>query len=770
MDTSPTRQRRRGVSEATSVTIPTNNANAITEITEDAPQTHQPRPPSKNPQQSRSLFVRSLPPTTTTESLTELFSQSFPLKHATVVVDPATKQSKGYGFVTFVDTEDAQNAKEHFNGSVIDGRKIKVEIAEPRIRDHNGLHGQKKSQPSAKVVQARAERQRQKLEVQTQPKLIIRNLPWSIKNSDQLALLFRSYGKVKHATIPKPKTGLSAGFGFVTLRGRKNAERALLEVNGKEVDGRTLAVDWAVDKEVWENLQTSNEEKVKSDDGLKIEESEVDNDSIKSEDEDNDMDMEEVPPSDADRAGLSSEEESDAFSDDDKHKTSRNKVQDNSTTLFVRNLPFSSNDETLRQRFEHFGPVRYARVVFDQNTGTSKGTGFVCFFNSDDALGCLRGAPRPKYEASFAKDGKRSTGAALSVKHTLLEDTEADPSGKYTLEGRVLQISRAVDRNEAIRLTVEGTSLKDTRDKDKRRFYLLSEGTIPSNSPLYNSLSSVEIKMREDSARQRQSLMKSNPSLHLSLTRLSIRNVPRNVSSKELKALAREAVVGFAKDVKQGDRRPLSKEELSRGGSDMKDAERFRKAKGKGIVKQAKIVFEGREGGKVTENSGAGRSRGYGFVEYSSHRWALMGLRWLNGHPVGRSMGEDGIKYRAEDKKKRLIVEFAIENAQVIARRYDREFKARVTSKNTKEKGSKDELPFPKQQQGKDRFSNKSPRGTKRKRVVEPGSTDSPMEAPVVGSITRPEATADKLVKRQQIIGRKRSLRKSRKLGRTHDS
>ena len=764
MNNSTGRKKRRRISET---------AEVITSIggdsTEEARPTEQPRSLSTKSEQSRSLFVRSLPSTTTTETLTEHFSQSFPLKHATVVVDPATKQSRGYGFVTFVDANDAQIAKEQFNGSVIEGRKIKVEIAEPRNRDINA-NGQKKCQPSAKAAQAKAERERQRLEVQKQPKLIVRNLPWSIKDSEQLALLFRSYGKVKHATIPRPKSGLSAGFGFVTLRGRKNAEKALAGVNGKEVDGRTIAVDWAVDKEVWETLQAGKEEKAESDDELETEESEVNGDSVKSEDEDNDMLIDEIPPSDADRADMSSEEDSDASSDDTKTETSPKRLQDNSTTLFVRNLPFSSNDETLQEQFESFGPVRYARVVFDQNTGMSRGTGFVCFFNPGDALSCLREAPRPQQEMALARGAKKSTGAVASVKRTLLEDTEADSSGKYTFEGRVLQISRAVDRNEAARLTVEGTSSRETRDKDKRRFYLLSEGTIPSNLPLYTSLSPSEVKMREDSARQRQSLMKSNPSLHLSLTRLSIRNIPRTLTSKDLKALAREAVVGFAKDVKQGDRRPLSKEELSRGSNEMKEAERFRKTKGKGIVKQAKIVFEGREGGKVTEDSGAGRSRGYGFVEYFSHRRALMGLRWLNGHSVGHSFGQDGAKKQPEDRKKRLIVEFAIENAQVTARRHDRESKARDTSKNTKEKVSKDELPHPEKQMGKDNFLSKSRRGTKRKRMVEPGPVDVPTVTPMTDGITGAEVTTDKLVKRQQIIGRKRTLRKARRLGRIHGS
>ncbi len=128
-------------------------------------------------------------------------------------------------------------------------------------------------------------------------------------------------------------------------------------------------------------------------------------------------------------------------------------------------------------------------------------------------------------------------------------------------------------------------------------------------------------------------------------------------------------MVGFAKDVKDGRRQPLSKEENARGGQQDKEAEQRRKKKGKGVVSQAKIVFETKEGSKVGEEAGTGgQSRGYGFIEYSSHRWALMGLRWLNGHELKNATG----------KATRLIVEFAIENVNVVTRRKANEERART--------------------------------------------------------------------------------------------
>lgn len=722
----------------------TNNAAICPEMesSQDASQNRQ-----NEQRKGRSLFVRSLPADATSESLTHFFSQTYPLKHATVVIDPVSKKSKGYGFVTFADPDDAQRAKESFNGSFFDGHKIRVENAEPRNRQVNENN-------LARTPPSKAGPGPQRREFQETPKLIIRNLPWTVKRPEHLAALFRSYGKVKHATLPKTKPGLSSGFGFVVLRGRENAERALEGMNGKEVDGRMLAVDWAVDKKVWETLQNRSD--------LQGPEAHLDgaigrDGSIGSE-ESNDVQVEDVPQSHNERGSSDDDGASNDSSTEDGFVDGDSTPQasgSNRSTLFIRNLPFTCNDEALQGHFQSFGPLRYARVVLDLATERPKGTGFICFYKQEDADICLRGAPGLQLatgQGSTTTNGARGS----SNKQSILEDTSMDQSGRYTLEGRVLQVSRAVDRKEAARLTFAGSSLRDSRDQDKRRLYLLSEGTIPSYTPLYDTLSPIEIKMREDSAKQRQSLVRSNPTLHLSLTRLSIRNLPRSLTSKDLKALAREAVVGFAKDVKEGLRQQLSKEELCRGGDGMKQAEKARKARGKGIVKQAKIVFEGREGTKVAEDSGAGRSRGYGFIEYASHRWALMGLRWLNGHALESSYQIGGAEVK--ERRKRLIAEFAIENAHVVSRRHEREAKARDRSRLVSQKREEGEIPVVLKPYTKNQLMAKTRKGSKRKRTITP---ELPEQADISEDLD--VGDSERLTKRQQIIGRKRMTRKYRR-------
>ncbi|KAL7626030.1 RNA recognition motif-containing protein [Parahypoxylon ruwenzoriense] len=643
-------------------------------LTKDVESTAEPPTKKARVEASRSLFVRSLPPSATAEALTEFFSQHFPVKHATVILDPQTKLSRGYGFVTFTDADDAKEAKERLHHQKLDGRPLVLEIAEPRHRQS--------ASGSADAAVRKAERQANLAEARKAPKLIVRNLPWSIKKPDQLAALFQSFGKVKYADLPNSKGKLS-GFGFVTMRGRNNAQRAMDAVNGKTVDGRTLAVDWAVDKQTWEQQQHSQEKDNAMDDDVKSsdldealgdddarsnEESEDQDKKDEEEDEDEDEDLRNFMKN---HMGNLEEENSDAEPDEDEDGSEKDDAAlgdeptakrplttDNKSTLFIRNLPFSTTDSELKSHFEQFGRIRYARIVIDRATDRPAGTGFVCFASETDSKACLKDAPRAQQPA-------------VTKKKSVLQNETADEQGKYTIDGRILQVSQAVSKDEATRLAETGAAARQGKEKDKRRLYLLSEGTISKDSPLYAMLAPSDVMIREQSASQRKKLIQNNPSLHISLTRLAIRNIPRNIDSKKLKALAREAVVGFARDVKESRRQPLSKEESARGGEEDREAERRRKEKGKGIVKQTKIIFENKEGSKVSEADGAGKSRGYGFIEYSSHRWALMGLRWLNGHALKN----------AAEKTQRLIVEFAIENAQVVARRKELQTKQQTQSR-----------------------------------------------------------------------------------------
>ena len=61
-----------------------------------------------------------------------------------------------------------------------------------------------------------------------------------------------------------------------------------------------------------------------------------------------------------------------------------------STKLFVGSLPWSVNDEKLKQTFEKHGSVVSAKVILDRDTSRSKGFGFVEMENSEDASKAMR--------------------------------------------------------------------------------------------------------------------------------------------------------------------------------------------------------------------------------------------------------------------------------------------------------------------------------------------------------------------------------------------
>lgn len=71
------------------------------------------------------------------------------------------------------------------------------------------------------------------------------NLPFSMSESD-LERVFAEYGKVTSAKIITNKmNGKSKGYGFVDMENENDADRAINELNGKDVMGRNLKVNKA---------------------------------------------------------------------------------------------------------------------------------------------------------------------------------------------------------------------------------------------------------------------------------------------------------------------------------------------------------------------------------------------------------------------------------------------------------------------------------------------------------------------------------------------
>ncbi|GAA4747632.1 RNA recognition motif domain-containing protein [Flavisolibacter ginsenosidimutans] len=79
--------------------------------------------------------------------------------------------------------------------------------------------------------------------------IYVGNLSWGLKDQD-LADLFAPYGEVASAKIVMDKfTQRSKGFGFVDMPNDEQAQAAIAQLNGSEVDGRNLVVNESRPKE-----------------------------------------------------------------------------------------------------------------------------------------------------------------------------------------------------------------------------------------------------------------------------------------------------------------------------------------------------------------------------------------------------------------------------------------------------------------------------------------------------------------------------------------
>lgn len=79
-------------------------------------------------------------------------------------------------------------------------------------------------------------------------KLYVGNISFNTTNQD-LNDLFATVGTVQSSNIIEDReTGRSRGFGFVEMASQEDGQRAIAELNGKEIDGREIKVNEAKPK------------------------------------------------------------------------------------------------------------------------------------------------------------------------------------------------------------------------------------------------------------------------------------------------------------------------------------------------------------------------------------------------------------------------------------------------------------------------------------------------------------------------------------------
>eukprot|EP00057_Strongylocentrotus_purpuratus_P031131 XP_783689.3 PREDICTED: RNA-binding protein 28 [Strongylocentrotus purpuratus] len=465
---------------------------------------------------------------------------------------------------------------------------------------------------------------------------------------EKLKFVFEVFGTVTEVSIPM-KEKKSMGFGFVQFEELGNAAKAHKQINGKQIMNRTVAVDWTIPRtEYLQAMQKNKESSHQEDDAGESEEEEekeedeedddVEMDTDKEEEESQveaDQDSDEEEESDVEMDGEEEEDEEEEDEDDDEEEEEDEMDNDEEEddeeedkgnkagkgwgfrkpsedvqegkTLFIRNVPYDSTDDDIRDLFAPFGELEFARVVVDPMTEHSRGTAFVKFKRKEDADGCLH---------------------------------EGDA---VRLNGRLLALSPAISRAEAVKLRTADKDKAKEEQKDKRNLHLLREGLIRPGTKAAEGLSEQFINKRLKIENVKKEKLK-NLNIFVSPTRLAVHNLPKAVDGKKLKELAREAA---------GD-------------------------------KTARVI-EARIMRDVNNPSaqGVSKSLGFGFVEFTQYEHALAALLKLNNN--AELFGPD----------KRPIVGFSLENRRALEiqqkRRDKANMKRQAFSKNTEEEDGEEE-------------------------------------------------------------------------------
>jgi polyadenylate-binding protein len=259
------------------------------------------RDPSLRKSGVGNIFIKNLDKSIDNKDMYDTFSTFGTILSCKVATDEHGN-SKGYGFVHFETEEAANKAIDKVNGMLLSDKKLYVGKFIPRKEREKEL-GEKAKRFT---------------------NVYIKNFPDSI-NEEKLKEMFEAFGKITSYKIMYDEGGKSRCFGFVAYEDAEAAEEAVTQLNGKELDGKTVYVGRAQKKnERQQELRRKFEQ-------LKIER--------------------------------------------------MNRYQ--GVNLYVKNLDDTIDDEKIRKEFAPFGTITSAKVMTED--GRSKGFGFVCFSSPEEA-------------------------------------------------------------------------------------------------------------------------------------------------------------------------------------------------------------------------------------------------------------------------------------------------------------------------------------------------------------------------------------------------
>ncbi|XP_044783542.1 polyadenylate-binding protein 1-like isoform X3 [Bubalus bubalis] len=246
------------------------------------------------------IFIKNLEDSIDNKALYDTFSTFGNILSCKVVCDE--HGSRGFGFVHFETHEAAQNAISTMNGMLLNDRKVFV--------GHFKSRREREVELGARAMEF--------------TNIYVKNLHVDV-DEQRLQDLFSQFGKMLSVKVMRDDSGHSRGFGFVNFEKHEEAQKAVVNMNGREVSGRLLYVGRAQKRVERQNELKRRFEQMKQDRLTRYQ----------------------------------------------------------GVNLYVKNLDDSIDDEKLRKEFSPYGVITSAKVMTEG--GHSKGFGFVCFSSPEEA-------------------------------------------------------------------------------------------------------------------------------------------------------------------------------------------------------------------------------------------------------------------------------------------------------------------------------------------------------------------------------------------------
>ncbi|KAM8862612.1 embryonic polyadenylate-binding protein A-like [Spinachia spinachia] len=246
------------------------------------------------------IFIKNMDESIDNKALYDTFSAFGNILSCKVVCDE--KGSKGYGFVHFETHEAANRAIDTMNGMLLNDRKVFV--------GHFKSRKEREMEFGTKAMKY--------------TNVYIKNFGEDYTD-EKLKEIFTAFGRTLSVRVMKDERGRSRGFGFVNYADHEDAQKAVDEMNGKDLNGKILYVGRAQKR-----LERQGELKRKFD------------------------------------------------------QIKQDRIQRyQGVNLYVKNLDDGIDDERLRKEFAPYGTITSAKVMTDGSQ--SKGFGFVCFSSPEEA-------------------------------------------------------------------------------------------------------------------------------------------------------------------------------------------------------------------------------------------------------------------------------------------------------------------------------------------------------------------------------------------------